>query len=572
MDLSGGLKLENSLSQIDINKHFKIIAGPGAGKTTLLVNNIKEILKSSSKISQYRKIVCITYTNVGTKNILKKIENSNDYIEVNTIHSFLYNHIIKPYLWTLKDKYIFDFKKIRGHDKIKPSRSILDEWRKITKQFYLTNDKNLSKALSNLIWYLETDNSVNIKFKNINGNLVENNKDNKNKYIKLETCIEFKKICWKNGLIDHDDILYLSHEILKKVPRILEILRAKFPYIIIDEFQDTNPIQAEIIKLIGEKESIVGVIGDTCQAIYEFQGTDVSQFTKFKLENMNLYYLVSNYRSSKEIIEFLNYMRGESSLIQNLSEFNTSKPKILIGNHFNNYTKVSKLHTNEEVCILSYKNTLVNSVQYDTEIQDNKELLDYLFFDDSDRGKRILYIITSVEYAKENNFKEAIKNMKKAYKKEDLSDKVILLTIKYYINNYDSFSELTITDFYNNFIYSVNEIKNKVMKGEPKKQYDNITYRKIASVINLNDDTRKFRTIHKAKGEEFENVLVLIDEDKKLNFLINPDMNLEEHRVFYVAFSRAKRGLYISIENINSNMLKKLKENNLLIVEENPQV
>ena len=69
MDLSGGLKLENSLSQIDINKHFKIIAGPGAGKTTLLVNNIKEILKSSSKISQYRKIVCITYTNVGTKNI-----------------------------------------------------------------------------------------------------------------------------------------------------------------------------------------------------------------------------------------------------------------------------------------------------------------------------------------------------------------------------------------------------------------------------------------------------------------------------------------------------------------------
>ncbi|WP_294064434.1 UvrD-helicase domain-containing protein [uncultured Fusobacterium sp.] len=60
-----------SNSEIKIGNHFKITAGPGAGKTTFLINNIKNIFKNSDKISIYRKIACITYTNIAVENILK---------------------------------------------------------------------------------------------------------------------------------------------------------------------------------------------------------------------------------------------------------------------------------------------------------------------------------------------------------------------------------------------------------------------------------------------------------------------------------------------------------------------
>ena len=66
----------------------------------------------------------------------------------------------------------------------------------------------------------------------------------------------------------------------------MDILRAKFPYILVDEIQDTNPFQTEIIKMLAEKESIIGVIGDDCQSIYGFQGADVSQFRDFNLKGI----------------------------------------------------------------------------------------------------------------------------------------------------------------------------------------------------------------------------------------------------------------------------------------------
>ena len=54
-----------SKDKIDINSHFKIVAGPGAGKTTFLINHIKNIIENSNKVNIYRKIACITYTNVA---------------------------------------------------------------------------------------------------------------------------------------------------------------------------------------------------------------------------------------------------------------------------------------------------------------------------------------------------------------------------------------------------------------------------------------------------------------------------------------------------------------------------
>ncbi|MGR6010400.1 UvrD-helicase domain-containing protein [Bacillus cereus] len=65
----------------------------------------------------------------------------------------------------------------------------------------------------------------------------------------------YKKLCWEQGLLSHDDVLYFSYLLIKRNKKIREIIRAKFPYFLIDEFQDTSPLQVAIIKLLAKKRN-----------------------------------------------------------------------------------------------------------------------------------------------------------------------------------------------------------------------------------------------------------------------------------------------------------------------------
>ncbi|MBK5515771.1 hypothetical protein JFT70_14605 [Bacillus sp. TH11] len=74
--------------------------------------------------------------------------------------------------------------------------------------------------------------------------------------------------------------------------------------------------------------------------------------------------------------------------------------------------------------------------------------------------------------------------------------------------------------------------------------------------MKILEEMSNFKTIHHSKGDEFENVLVIVPEKKRgaaLSFLLSPNMNIEEHRVYYVALSRAISGLYINIEKLEEN-------------------
>jgi DNA helicase-2/ATP-dependent DNA helicase PcrA len=82
--------------------------------------------------------------------------------------------------------------------------------------------------------------------------------------------LKYKSFFWEKGILHYDDILAFAWEIIKTDANVLRILRAKFPYFFVDEFQDTNPIQTAILKKIAESETIVGVIGDSAQSIYSF--------------------------------------------------------------------------------------------------------------------------------------------------------------------------------------------------------------------------------------------------------------------------------------------------------------
>ena len=110
-----------------------------------------------------------------------------------------------------------------------------------------------------------------------------------------------------------------------------------FQYILVDEFQDTSPIQTQIIKLIGEKSTKIGVVGDVAQSIYSFQGAQPSDFLSFIIngETDVEYSISNNRRSTESIVNFCNFLRkSDYTVVQNnvRNDAEQNPIKFLIGN------------------------------------------------------------------------------------------------------------------------------------------------------------------------------------------------------------------------------------------------
>ena len=547
----------------NVDDNFKVSAGPGAGKTYWLVKHIKNILYNSDKLSITRKVACITYTNTAVETIYRRLGTSSAQVEVSTIHSFLYKHIVKPYVSFIANQYSLDISKIDGHDNIILSNySFLKDWKERTGQQRISDDNIVSEAFSKLRWKIVSNELIvrtPYPFKI-------------GKYpIKNDSYLEYKKMTWEKGIIHHDDVLFFSYEILKQQPFVAKVLLAKFPYLVIDEFQDCNPIQVEIFKILGHEGIKTGVIGDSSQSIYKFQGADYTQFETFNLPNIQEYSLNENRRSSNEIIELLNSIRTDITQIpyRNIS---IEKPKIFIGDMILALRKTKILCTGEIVNSLSRNNITSNAMK--AEISGDgldSKLLDKLLITDSNSNrKRLIYsCIKSIAYAKENKFKDSIKELEKLfnYKSDKLKGKrKALRYITLLLDKFDDYKNLTLLDFSNFIKGNIDNSISKVTGGRIKIFYENYSFRQLLLCVSIPEDLSLHKTIHKSKGDEFNNVLLVLKEESDTEFLINPDLiQHEEQRINYVAVSRARNRLFISVPTLDTAKQQIL--NNLFDIE-----
>ncbi len=550
--------LGSSDELIEIENHFKLFAGPGAGKTRFLINHINNIIINSNRLGISKKIACITYTNTGVNTIKNRLNNSLDHVEISTIHSFLYKHVLKPYAWVLKDTYDIPANKIDGHDVVIPRYSIISEWKIQTSQQHIKDNDKLSKELSSLKWDLNPDMTCSLRIDY--GSKLK---------VRKSSLIEYKKLCWINGLISHDDVLVLAFEILNHNARIKDIIRAKFPYIIVDEFQDTSPIQAEILKILGANESIIGVIGDVAQSIYSFQGAVPEKFIEFNLDKLKQYKIENNHRSTEEIVKVLNYIRNDKTFIQGSlrKKKNGRQPIVIEGDPFYALEKAVEILGTDEICTLTYRNEL--SFKMKNSIEDQIQAIEFgeLFYNDSNDKRKwiIAFLVLSIENAKSGNYKDAIKYMRKAYRKVDeFSSKDALSNLKRLIDSYDSYKDLTIKEFYNSYVVNHYDVKGKITSGKANTFYGNLKYQSVVLGLGLSEDECLFKTIHKAKGEEYKNVLVIIpeeDEDESLKFIFEHNLlNKQNHRVYYVACSRAEENLFINVPVLSDGKRKELEK------------
>lgn len=543
----------------DIDSHFKVSAGPGAGKTYWLVNHIKNVLHNSDKLFRTRKIACITYTNIAVETILKRLGTSSEQVEVSTIHSFLYKNVVKPYVSFVAEEFGLNVAEMDGHDDIVLSNySFLNDWKTKTGQQRIKDDNTVIKAFTNLKWKFENNElkaKTDYPFKV--GNYA----------IKNDSYLEYKKMMWEKGLLHHDDVLFFSFQIINKFPFVVTILNAKFPYIFIDEFQDSNPIQVEIFKKLGLSESKIGVIGDIAQSIYEFQGADYKQFQAFSFQDMKEYILNENRRSSNEIIDALNSVRQDISQVK-VRNISTEKPVIFIGD-MTLALRAAKIKCNDEsIYTLSRNNITSNAMKAEINgIGLNSRLLENLKETDSNtkRSNLIYACIKAIAYGKEGKFNDAIKELEKLFNYR--ADKIrgkrkALKYITLFLDKFAEYENATLLDFAvfirTNLVSDLPNFK----AGAIKTFYDSHTFKQLLLCVSIPEDMSSHKTIHKAKGDEFDNVLLVLREENDINFLIEQNLlSNEEHRINYVAISRARNRLFISVPVLSVTNQTRLNEN-----------
>lgn len=288
---------------------MQAVAGAGSGKTKTLIHRCAHALLKGIPATS---IMMVTFTNKGADEIKSRLADmvgpDAEYITAGTFHSIIYRCMLKPfadhaYLESLglnmnectilddqESKGLFE-EAIKGLDE--DSAKMVEEhsWHKdIEAQMSQARAKGLSA---------ETYAREKIGFGDPDELLFRLTVDVWNNYTAL---------CRAANGIDFDDIMVVAMHLLKKDPNIGKELAAKFRYVMLDEYQDTNPVQMTIMDIICKHHENVFVVGDEKQSIYRFRGSDIKVTTGFKerFPKAKIIDLDTNYRSTYNILKAAN--------------------------------------------------------------------------------------------------------------------------------------------------------------------------------------------------------------------------------------------------------------------------
>lgn len=290
--------------------HFKgpalVLAVPGAGKTTVLLRRTINLIENHN-ISPDN-ILSITFSKSSAEDMKERFNNTisnniGSLAKFSTIHAFCFS-LIREYAYINKLNYTL----------IEDSRDPNNKYN-LLKKIYLETNKDYitEEKLDNLL------NSIGyIKNMIISPDeFLESNKIDINNFKTIYNIYENYKRA--NHLIDFDDMLTLSLEILKKNKYLLEKYRSKYDFIQVDEGQDTSKAQMQIIYSIASPKNNIFIVADDDQSIYGFRGAypqGLFQFNK-KFPNGKLFFMEHNYRSSKNIVSISNKLIKNNTIRYN---------------------------------------------------------------------------------------------------------------------------------------------------------------------------------------------------------------------------------------------------------------
>lgn len=299
LDLLNKLNDEQIKPVMDTEGAVLVIAGAGSGKTRVLTSRIAHLVEDLN-VDPYN-ILAITFTNKAAdemKERLEKIIGDISQMWVCTIHSMCVK-ILRKYAERLDYKKDFSIYSETDKDKVL-KRIIIGLGLESDK--YLKTSKNLISSLKNKDMSTEQFARENPRMRDVAS------------YMKIID--EYNAELFRSNAMDFDDLLIKTYHLLAEQRDVLLALSKRFRYIHVDEFQDTNFVQYNIVKLLSYANGNLFVVGDDDQSIYGWRGADINNILDFEhdFKGAKTYKLERNYRSTKKILEFANTIIANNTL------------------------------------------------------------------------------------------------------------------------------------------------------------------------------------------------------------------------------------------------------------------
>ncbi len=274
-----------------------VIAGAGSGKTRALTYRVAHLIEQGTEPEH---ILLATFTNKAARSMLSRVETLVD-VDLGRLWGGTFHHVGNRIL--RKHAGLLGYERSYSIVDSEDSRQLLNA---CIKEFGIhTADGNFPKpnVLGDII---SLSSNTRIKPEDIIAN----------RYRGFSHCItDILKVALRYrirkrelNVMDFDDILVNWCELLAGFPDVRDEYSEKFHHILVDEYQDTNIIQAEILDLLAGHHKNLMVVGDDSQSIYSFRGANFANIIRFpeKHSDTKIFKLETNYRSTPEILHFAN--------------------------------------------------------------------------------------------------------------------------------------------------------------------------------------------------------------------------------------------------------------------------
>ncbi len=593
-----------------------IFAGAGSGKTRVITNRITHLIRN--KHISPKNILAVTFTNKAANEMKERVgkmlndEELSKKLTISTFHSLCLK-ILK--IEHALIGYPGNFVLYTPYEELELMKKIMEE-NKVSKErfsprqmlYTIANMKNNPDLIKNRDYFMM--NPTKLQAKKL-----------------LNPFLESMKAA---GAMDFDDLLINTLKLFKENDDIRIKYSQKYQYIMVDEYQDTNTVQYELVKMLSSVHKNICVVGDDDQSIYSWRGAKVENILNFQkdFEGCQVVKLEQNYRSVDEIVSAASRLIGKNSVRAEKKVFTKNKTKEGEGIEIKtllNEEQEAEFVANQVIALshkgLSIKDIAVllrtNSQTRFFEMAFNKKRIPYKiiggrkFFENKEIKDLIAYLRILVNKKDEISFRriinyparkigastqqmifaeitktlstpEIIEKMIENQKLSSVRKKALEKFLNLYNNLAKQMTKMKPVDFVRFLIQEI-EIEDEIKKSAESEKIAQIRLENISAFINAvaseyeanseksnfgffidfinsvslvqsGDESEKEKglniiTAHSAKGLEFDTVFLVGFYNGGMPHAMSiKEGNIEEERrLCYVAFTRAKKRLIITI-------------------------
>ncbi|MCY6353634.1 ATP-dependent helicase [Clostridium sp. ZS2-4] len=554
-----------------------VIAGPGSGKTTVLTLKIIKLLREM--IKEPRGLACVTFSREAAREFKQRL-NKLGYEErqnvfLGTVHSFCISEVLGNFA------HLYDYN--------------------IPMPIKIISDKNKNKLFKKVVEDLGIDNTG-IKLSEMDKERTLNIKGISSVKIPtydvaLKAAHEYEKRLHKSGFMDYESIIKFSTLLIQEQEYVRKCLSAKFPWIVVDEYQDLGrPLHEMILSLFTKTEIKIFAVGDPDQSIYGFSGAIPDYLHElYKRNDIIAIELKNNYRSNQDIVDgselVLNSKRNyvAATRKEEKAEFVFITCEEDLEDQYNCCVNeiipyyIDKGISLEEIVILAKINENVKDL---AKKFSEKNIPHYISKHDFERSDFVKWLETCGSWVNDkisvsfdeiylywerlillHNDKEFFNGNRRILEKRKLYDVLansyesrskLKLWIQNIIENLNIFNILNGSSVYPDEIDNLEKLLN-VASQNRYKNYDISKFSKLGKPENQVTLT----TRHSSKGLEFEVVVILgMEEGNFPDYRSVSDSRkvAEENRMCFVCISRAKKACVL-VRSKYYNIKKRNGEN-----------